>query len=75
MGRQTREVEEGQRKKIESIQFLTAEEVGRILRISTSTVYKLTLEGKIPGFKIGDSWRFGLEEFMKFVKKKFGDKS
>jgi len=73
--RQRRKTEERQRRKIENIQFLTAEEVGRILRLSDGTIYKLAKEGEIPGFKIGDSWRFDLEEVMKIMRKKIASQN
>ena len=41
------------------IQFLTAEELGRFLRIPKRTIYKLAQEGLIPGtIRIGKHWRF-----------------
>jgi excisionase family DNA binding protein len=38
-------------------EILTVKEVGEILRINPSTVYKLVKEGRIPAFKIGTDWR------------------
>jgi excisionase family DNA binding protein len=38
--------------------ILKADEVSRWLRIPKSTIYKLCLEGQIPGTKIGKHWRF-----------------
>jgi len=39
-------------------EFLTAEEVSAYLRLPLSTVYKLTQEKRIPGFKVGKHWRY-----------------
>ena len=37
---------------------LKADEISKWLRIPKSTIYKLCLEGQIPGTKIGRHWRF-----------------
>jgi excisionase family DNA binding protein len=47
--------------------FLTAKEVADFLKLSESTIYKLVSKGEIPGFKIGDSWRFEMEEIQKSI--------
>jgi excisionase family DNA binding protein len=49
--------------------FVTAKEVGRYLKLSESTIYKLAARGEIPGFKIGDSWRFDMEEVLKNIQR------
>ena len=38
-------------------EFLTVEEVAKMLRISNPTVVKLIKTGTIPGFKCGKVWR------------------
>ncbi len=48
--------------------IVTAKEVARYLRISESTVYKLAVNGELPAFKVGDSWRFYLEEIEEMIK-------
>jgi excisionase family DNA binding protein len=50
--------------------FVTAKELGRYLKLSEATIYKLALTGQLPGFKIGDSWRFDLDEILKLIKGK-----
>jgi excisionase family DNA binding protein len=53
---------------MEGIQeILTAKELGHFLKLSESTIYKLASTGEIPGFKIGDSWRFDMEEIRKMI--------
>ncbi len=47
--------------------IVTAKEVGHYLKLSESTVYKLAAKGDLPGFKIGDSWRFVMEEVVKLI--------
>jgi len=48
--------------------IVTAREVGQYLKLSESTIYKLAASGEIPGFKIGDSWRFDMEEILKAIR-------
>jgi len=48
--------------------FVTAKELGRYLKLSEATIYKLVSTGQLPGFKIGDSWRFDLDEILKLIK-------
>ena len=48
--------------------ILTAKELSQFLKLSESTIYKLASTGGIPGFKIGDSWRFELEEIQKMIR-------
>ncbi len=47
--------------------IVTAKEVGQYLKLSESTIYKLASNGEIPGFKIGDSWRFDMEDILKLI--------
>ena len=49
--------------------IVTAKELGQFLKLSESTIYKLATEGKIPGFKIGDSWRFDMDEILRLIRK------
>jgi excisionase family DNA binding protein len=49
--------------------IVTAKEVGQFLKLSESTVYKLIKEKELPGFKIGDSWRFDLDEINELIEK------
>ncbi len=47
--------------------LVTAKELGKYLKLSESTIYKLAINGEIPGFKIGDSWRFDMDEILKLI--------
>jgi excisionase family DNA binding protein len=38
--------------------ILTMDELAAYLKISKSTLYKLAVDGKLPGQKIGKRWRF-----------------
>jgi excisionase family DNA binding protein len=39
-------------------QILTIRELANFLKLTEKTAYRLAAEGKIPGFKVGGSWRF-----------------
>ena len=54
-------------KKIETI---TPNEIAVILRIHPFTVTRLAREGKLPGFKIGGSWRFRKDEFEHWIQQR-----
>lgn len=47
--------------------IVTAKEVGQYLKLTESTIYKLASTGEIPGFKVGKSWRFDMEEIIKTI--------
>ena len=49
--------------------ILTVSEVANLLRLAKSTVYKLANEGKIPGRKIGGSWRFSRQAILEWLRK------
>jgi excisionase family DNA binding protein len=37
---------------------MTIDDLAMYLKLSTSTLYKLCAEGKVPGQKVGRHWRF-----------------
>ena len=39
-------------------EIMTMDELAEYLKISKSTLYKLAVDGKLPGQKIGKRWRF-----------------
>ncbi len=41
--------------------LLTAEEISKILRVSTGTIYKWAKEGKLPCIRIGKAVRFEID--------------
>jgi excisionase family DNA binding protein len=47
--------------------IVTAKEVSHYLKLTESTIYKLASSGEIPGFKIGKSWRFDMDEVLKRI--------
>ncbi|MBN4063512.1 helix-turn-helix domain-containing protein [Cardiobacterium sp. AH-315-I02] len=51
-----------------SDEILTLKEVAKYLKLAEKTTYRLAAEGKLPGFKVGGSWRFRRDELEKFTK-------
>ena len=49
-------------------EILTTEEASKLLRISRQTVYKLVDQGKLPGTKVGQSYKFLKSELIGFLK-------
>lgn len=43
-------------------EILTLREVAAYLKLAEKTAYRLASEGKLPGFKVGGSWRFKRED-------------
>lgn len=50
-------------------------ELAEFLRLTQETVCKLAAEGKLPGFKIGRSWRFDMDEVLKRINEANADGS
>ena len=48
------------------INFYTAEEVAKVLRLHPYTVRRLCREKKVPAFKFGGQWRFRKSEIDKW---------
>lgn len=51
-------------------EILTIREVAELLKINEKTAYKLASAGKLPGFKVGGSWRFERLEVANWIKRK-----
>ena len=49
---------------------LTLKEVAEYLKVNERTIYRMVADRKIPGFKVGGSWRFKLTEIEAWVKAK-----
>ncbi len=43
------------------MRLMTVREMAVVLHIKESTVCSLASQGKLPGFKLGKSWRFDLD--------------
>ena len=50
-------------------EMMTIRELGIYLKIPEKTLYRLAAEGKVPGFKVGASWRFRKSEIDKWIVK------
>jgi len=50
-----------------SEEILTIKEVAAYLKLTEKTAYRLAAEGKLPGFKIGGSWRFEISDIKKWI--------
>jgi excisionase family DNA binding protein len=48
-------------------EILTVKEVGEILQVHPSTIYKLTRLGKIPAFRVGSDWRFRKDVIERWI--------
>ncbi|MFM2579813.1 methylation-associated defense system helix-turn-helix domain-containing protein MAD1 [Vibrio fortis] len=48
-------------------QILTLKEVAAYLKLAEKTAYRLASEGKLPGFKVGGSWRFKREDLEAWI--------
>ncbi len=48
-------------------EFLTLKEVAVLLKLAEKTAYKLAAAGKLPGFKVGGSWRFKREDIDRWI--------
>lgn len=46
------------------LRLLTAQELADVLGIHRETVYLMTADGRIRGYKVGVSWRYELEEVL-----------
>ncbi len=49
-------------------EIITIHELSAYLKLNEKTAYRLTAKGKIPGFKVGGSWRFRKSEIEKWIK-------
>jgi excisionase family DNA binding protein len=47
--------------------IVTIKEVSEYLKLNEKTAYRLTLDGKLPAFKVGGSWRFRKSQIDKWI--------
>jgi len=50
-------------------EILTLKEVAEYLKLAEKTAYRLAAEGKLPGFKVGGSWRFKRIDIESWIEK------
>lgn len=48
---------------------ITIRELAVYLKMAEKTLYRLAAEGYVPGFKVGNAWRFRKGEIDKWIKK------
>jgi excisionase family DNA binding protein len=48
-------------------EILTLKEASKYLKLAEKTAYRLAAEGKLPGFKVGGSWRFKKEDMDNWI--------
>lgn len=53
-------------------QILTVRDVAELLKINEKTVYRLASEGRVPGFKVGGSWRFRAGDIENWIAAEVG---
>ena len=51
-------------------EILTLKEVAEYLKLAEKTAYRLAADGKLPGFKVGGSWRFKREDVFLWIEEK-----
>ena len=49
---------------------MTLKEVADYLKLAEKTAYKLAAAGKLPGFKVGGSWRFKQTDIDQWIEEK-----
>jgi excisionase family DNA binding protein len=50
-------------------QIMTLKEVAEYLKLTEKTAYRLAAEKKLPGFKVGGSWRFKMIDLETWIEK------
>ena len=48
-------------------EMMTLRELAAYLKMPEKTLYRLAAENKVPGFKVGASWRFRKSEIDKWI--------
>lgn len=54
-------------------EILTLKEVAEYLKLAEKTAYRLAANGKLPGFKVGGSWRFKREDIKNWIEQQKAD--
>lgn len=55
--------------------IMTMDELAEYLKVSKSTLYKLAVESKLPGQKVGKRWRFhrrAIDDWLRQVERRDG---
>jgi excisionase family DNA binding protein len=54
---------------IDNNDIMTMKEMADYLKIAEKTAYRFASEKKVPGFKVGNAWRFRKSEIDNWIKK------
>jgi len=55
-------------------EILTLKEIAKYLKLVEKTAYRLAAEGKLPGFKVGGSWRFKKADIEAWISEQKGNR-
>lgn len=55
-----------------SDEILTIQELAEYLKLNEKTAYRLAAEKKLPGFKVGGSWRFKRDDLEAWIEEQKG---
>ena len=55
-------------------ELVTIKEVSDYLKVADKTIYRMAMEGKIPAFKVGGSWRFYRHEVLEWLENQRNNK-
>ena len=47
--------------------IVKAKELAQMFKLTESTICNLAAKGELPGFRIGKSWRFDMDEILKRI--------
>ncbi|EOV8088788.1 MULTISPECIES: helix-turn-helix domain-containing protein [Providencia] len=47
--------------------ILTIKDMADYLKVNERTIYRLAASGELPGFKVGNSWRFKQSELEQYI--------
>ena len=56
-------------------EILTLDEVAAYLKAGKKTVYRLAQQGRIPGFKLGGTWRVRRSELDRWIAAQIAEKT
>jgi excisionase family DNA binding protein len=46
---------------------MTIRDVAEFLKVTEKTIYRMAADGRIPGFKVGGTWRFDKADIEKWI--------
>lgn len=58
------------RAQVNDLASLTIRQVADYLQVAERTVYKLAWAGELPGFKVGNTWRFKKADIDRWIETK-----